>query len=102
MFNKNVIGVDIDDIEQGKKLLRLLRILKCSGKYRRSSSNQGYHFRIDARKHTKEESLMLRYILNDDYGRWIGDIRRLKAGIRHFDILFDKKKGKRCGRWYKI
>ena len=50
----------------------------------------------------KEESLKIRYIFNDDYGRWIGDVRRLKAGIRHFDILFDKKKGKRCGAWRKI
>ena len=102
MFKETIIGIDIDDKEQGKKLLRMLRILKVKGKYRLSSSKRGYHFKLSVKKHTKEESLLIRYILGDCYGRWIGDIRRLQNGIAHFDILFDKKKFKRCGKWNKI
>ena len=98
----NVIGIDIDDIDTGKKLLRMLRILKIKGKYRLSSSRRGYHFKLNVLNHNKEENLMIRYILNDCYGRWIGDVRRLKNGIAHFDILFNKKKKKKCGIWRKI
>lgn len=102
MFRKNIIGIDIDDRETGKKLLRILRVLKIKGVYRLSSSKRGYHFKLKCNKHTKKESLIIRYMFNDCYGRWLGDVRRLKHGIKHFDILFDKKKNKRSGTWKEI
>jgi len=102
MFKKNIIGLDIDEKEQGKKLLRLLRILKINGVYRSSSSKRGYHFKINVETHNKEESLIIRYMLGDCYGRWRTDIRRLQNGIKHFDILFDVKKNKKSGKWKKI
>lgn len=102
MWKSKNIGIDIDDKEQAKRLLRILRILKVKGKYRLSSSHKGYHFNLNVNEHTKKESLMIRYILGDCYGRWIGDLRRLQLGIKHFDILFDKKKGKKVGKWKKI
>lgn len=102
MFRKNIIGIDIDDVTTGRKLLRLLRVLKIKGVYRLSSSKRGYHFKLKCNKHTKEESLIIRYMFNDCYGRWRGDVRRLKHGISHFDILFDVKKGKHSGKWRKL
>jgi hypothetical protein len=102
MFKKCRLGLDIDDKPTAKKMLRIFRILKIKGFYRLSSSKRGYHFSLIVSKHTKQESLIIRYIFNDCYGRWIGDLRRLKNGISHFDILFDKKKNKKSGCWRKI
>jgi len=102
MFNKNIIGFDIDTISDGKKLLRILRILKIKGVYRHSSSGRGYHFKINVLNHTKKENLLIRYMLGDCYGRLMCDTRRLQHGIKHFDILFDKKKNKNSSKWIKI
>ena len=102
MYKKNRLGLDIDDRETGKKLLKIFRILKIKGLYRLSSSKRGYHFSLRVNKHTKKEALIIRYMFNDCYGRWLGDVRRLKHGIEHFDVLFYKKKGKRAGKWRKI
>ena len=102
MFRKNIIGIDIDEKNTGKQLLRLLRILKIKGVYRTSSSKRGYHFKIKVNKCNKHENLLIRYMFNDCYGRWLGDVRRLKHGIKTFDVLFDKKKGKYSGKWIKI
>lgn len=102
MYKKDKIGLDIDDRKKGKQLLKILRILKLKGFYRLSSSKRGYHFLIDTNNHTKKESLLIRYMLGDCYGRWYGDFRRLENGIKHFDLLFNKKKNKECGKWRKI
>lgn len=102
MWNSKNIGLDIDDLKQGKQLLRILRILKINGKYRLSSSKKGFHFNLNVEKHNKKESLLIRYIFGDCYGRWLGDTRRFQLGIKQFDILFDKKKGKTTGKWKKI
>jgi len=102
MFNKKVVGLDIDDKEQGKKLLKVLRILKIKGKYRLSSSRRGYHFRLNVNNHTKKENLLIRYMLGDCYGRFRSDVRRFNHGIRHLDILFDVKNNKKASVWRKI
>ncbi len=102
MYKKNRLGLDIDNKKLGKQTLRILRILKIKGFYRISSSKRGYHFSIKVNKHTKKEALIIRYMFNDCYGRWIGDVRRLKAGINTFDVLFYKKKNKFAGKWRKI
>lgn len=99
VFKKNRIGLDLDDKETGKKLLRMFRVLKIKGFYRLSSSRRGYHFSLKVSEHTKKEALIIRYMLNDCYGRWIGDVRRFKHSLTHFDILFDKKKGLKAGNW---
>lgn len=102
MYKKNRLGLDIDDKKLGKKLLRILRILNIKGYYRKSSSKRGFHFSLKVKPHTKQEALIIRYMLNDCYGRWIGDVRRLKAGINIFDVLFFEKKNKKAGKWKKI
>jgi hypothetical protein len=102
MYKKTTIGIDIDDKKQGKELLGLLRALKIQGIYRPSSSRRGYHFSIKTKKTTKREQLLIRYMFGDCYGRWLGDVRRYKHGAEHFNILFDKKKGKKAGAWRKI
>lgn len=102
MFQKNIIGLDIDDKKTGKELLRILRILKINGKYRTSSSKRGFHFKLNVGSHTKQENLKIRYMLGDCYGRWRTDIRRLQNGVNHFDVLFDTKKGLSSGKWKKI
>lgn len=102
MFKTKTIGLDIDDLRQGKQLLKLLRVLKLKGKFRRSSSRNGYHFQINVNECNKKEQLLIRYMFGDCYGRWLGDVRRYKHGIEHFDILFNKKKNHTTGRWYKI
>ena len=101
-FKTKNIGIDIDSKREGKKLLRILRILNIKGKYRISSSKRGFHFNLDVKRCTKEEQLLIRYIFGDCYGRWLGDVRRLKFGIETFNVLFDKKKGRKSGRWKKI
>jgi len=102
MYKKNRLGLDIDNKELSKRLLKIFRILKIKGFYRISSNKRGYHFSIKVNKHTKKEALIIRYMFNDCYGRWIGDVRRLKAGIKIFDVLFFKKKNKKAGSWRKI
>ena len=102
VFKTKNIGIDIDDIKEGNRLLRVLRILKIEGYYRLSSSKKGYHFNLEVNECNKEEQLLIRYIFNDDYGRWIGDARRLKHGIETFNVLFDKKKNKKAGKWKPI
>ena len=102
MFKTKTIGIDIDDIQQGKELLRILRVLKMKGLFRRSASRKGYHFSIKVKECNKKEQLIIRYIFGDCYGRWLGDFRRMNGGVKHFNILFDKKKGRKAGRWFKI
>jgi len=102
MYKKTTIGIDIDDKTQGKELLKILRALKITGIYRLSSSRRGYHFSINVKKTDKKTQLLIRYMFGDCYGRWIGDVRRLKHGAEHFNILFDKKKGLRAGKWNSI
>lgn len=102
MFKKNIIGIDIDDKLTAKKILRILRILQVKGYYRFSSSRRGYHFKIIVRDHTKKENLIIRYMFSDCYGRWMLDTRRLKHGIREFDVLFEIKNNKLSGKWKKI
>ncbi len=102
MFRKNIIGIDIDDKKTGKELLILLRILNIKGVYRISSSKRGYHFKLKCNPHTKKQSLIIRYMFNDCYGRWLGDVRRLKHAMFNFDILFDIKKNRKAGKWKKI
>jgi hypothetical protein len=102
MFDKNIMGLDVDDLKLGRQTLRMLRILNIKGKYRLSSSKKGYHFRLNVRDHTIKENLEIRYCLGDCYGRWMSDFRRFDNGLKHIDILFDKKKNKKSGKWKKI
>lgn len=102
MFITNRIGIDIDSKEEGKRLLNIFRILKIKGKYRTSSSKRGYHFLINVKPCKKQEQLLIRYMFGDCYGRWIGDVRRFKHGIKTFNVLFDKKRGLSSGKWKKI
>lgn len=102
MWNKNIIGIDIDDRKEGKMILRVLRILNIKGKYRLSSSKRGYHFRLSVKNHTRKENLLIRYMLNDCYGRWRLDVRRLKSGIRELDVLFDNKNNNYSSQWRNI
>ena len=102
IFNPKIIGIDIDDKEKGKKLLRILRILSCKGNYRLSSSKRGYHFRLKVNPHTKKENFNIRWMFGDCYGRLRGDFRRLKNDFLEFDVLFDVKNNKRSGKWKKI
>ena len=102
MFKKTTIGLDIDDKAQGKQLLKILRALKIQGIYRSSSSRRGYHFSINVKKTDEKTQVLIRYMLGDCYGRWLGDVRRFKHGAEHFNILFDEKKGLKAGRWRKI
>jgi len=102
VFNKTTIGIDIDDKKQGKELLKIFRALKIKGIYRLSSSRRGYHFSIKTTKTDKKTQLLIRYMFGDCYGRWLGDVRRYKHGLDHFNILFDEKKGKKAGAWKDI
>lgn len=102
MYNKNIIGIDIDSLKDGKYTLKILRILKIKGFYRLSSSKKGYHFRIKVNDCSKKDNLMVRYMLGECYGRFKTDLRRLKDGLTEFDILFDMKNKKRSGKWKKI
>jgi len=102
MFKTKNIGIDIDNKEESKQLLRILRILKIKGEYRTSSNKRGYHFNLKVKECNKKEQLLIRYMFGDCYGRWMGDARRFKHGIKTFNVLFDYKKGKFSGKWKKI
>ncbi len=102
MFKPEYITLDVDKREDGKQLLKILRVLKIKGSYRLSSSKRGYHFLLNVKHHTKKENLMIRYMLGDCYGRFRCDVRRLQHGLKEMAILFDVKNGKRSGCWRKI
>jgi hypothetical protein len=103
MYKNDEIGLDYDEIKQGIRALKIFRTLGMKGKYRKSSSGRGYHFRIKTNhKCSKEINLQIRYMLGDCYGRYMGDVRRLQHGLKEFDILFDHKKGKKSGKWRRI
>jgi len=102
MWNKNIIGLDFDDMKFGKQALIFFRILGIKGKYRLSSSKRGLHFRLKVKNHNKKENLLIRYMLGDCRGRFMGDLRRLQNGLKEFEILFDHKNNKTSGKWRKI
>ena len=102
MFNRNIIKIDMDEMDKAKKYLRFYRILGFEGKYRTSSSGRGYHLELFVKGHTKEENWILRYMLGDCWGRLRIDIRRLQSGLKEFDILFSKKGEKKVSKWRRI
>lgn len=97
------LTIDKDDLDEAEELLRLLRALGIEGEYRRSSSGDGMHIRIELHDELdKEDRVLLRWMLGDDFGRVAGDFRRMQHEIDRFEVLFYRKNGEDAGEWKNI